>query len=241
MNQRWDMDISGNYKAVPLDTRPKLAEWFVLVMNQSIANTENKIAKSIKTIEKLETEGWSLPDIQSEIERFAKEYPAMITRIYHLEEIFVNKQPPDNLMHPDVFYYHNILRDVPPPVRMRLDPVTGQMIRESKPFYLEMKKRYTMKELAGYWYSICEIVPHDHMRKQDEGKFKHLLTIYSLDEILFAIDASKTARSERDLPPLRNAFDLERYMDLAREFIREKENTHKQVGINKVIRRRDEA
>ncbi|QHW35859.1 hypothetical protein GZH47_33755 (plasmid) [Paenibacillus rhizovicinus] len=235
------MEIEGVRKAAPDGTNLALAEWFVREVNQSAANIENKVAKSIKTIERLISGGWALEDIQEEIMKFAKEYPSMVTRIYHLEEIFVNKQPPDNIMQPDVFYYHNILREVPPPVRMRMDPETGQMIRHSEPFFLEMKRRFTMKELMDYWYTSCQITPHDHMKRQDEGKFKHFLGIYGLDEILFAIDVSKSSRAEMNLSPLRNAFDLERYMDKALEFIREKENTHKQVGINRVIRRKDQA
>jgi len=239
---RWDVDIEDNLKRENFDSKNQLATWFVVSVNKAEANQETKIAKACIAIERLMNDGWTLHDIEDEILKFAKDYPAVVTKIYHLEEIFVNKQPPQNLMQRDVFYYHNLLREVPPPVRIRRDPETGEYIRESAPFFLEMKRRFTMQDLLDYWYRTNYITPNDHMRKQDEGKFRYLLSIYSLDEILFAIDAAKVQRNESELPPLRNAFDLEKYMDGelgAREFIKRKENAHKVAGINRIIKRRD--
>jgi hypothetical protein len=213
----------------------QLARWFVIDVVKAQGGIDQRLNQACRSIEKLISDGWLLIDIQAEIEKFAKSYPDVVTKIYLIDEIFVNKKPPNNLIEPDVFYYHNILREVPPPPKITIKD--GKVIREEQPFYLEMKKRFTMEELLQYWYEKNGITPTAHMLKQDEGKFKYLLGIYNLDEILFAIDVSKTIRAERQLMPLRNVFDLERYMDDAREYILGKKNVHQLQGINQVIKR----
>jgi hypothetical protein len=219
------------------DEKQALAEWFVCQVVQAQNGIETRIIKAVIAIERLLDEGWTILDIQQAIQEFASTYPDLITKVYHLEEVIGNRQPPNNLLERDVFYYHNILREVPPPPRIRF--VDGKPVREEQPFYLEMKKRFTLEDLLQYWYNSNGVSPNDHMRRQDEGKFKYLLGIYNLDEILFAIDVSKTMRAEQQLPPLRNAFELERYMEEARKFIEGKKNVHQLQGINRVIKKRD--
>jgi hypothetical protein len=155
-----------------------------------------------------------------------------------MEEIIGNKQPPNNLIDPDMFYYHNALREVPPPVTIKF--IDGKPVRNESTFYLEMKKRFTMQDLLNYWYQHNSVKPNTGMLKQDEGKFKYILGFYTVDEILFAIDVSKAIRSDKQLLPLRNIFDLERYMDEARNFMEGKKNVHQLAGINRVIQKREE-
>src|SRR5690606_7576633 len=108
----------------------------------------------------------------------------------------------------------------------------GELVRESTAFFLEMKNCFTMKDLTNYWYERMGIVPDDHMMRQDEGKFKYILGNYTLDEVMFAIDAARVARKERQLRPLRNAFELDKYIEDGREFMKAKENIHRSEGIN---------
>lgn len=213
----------------------QLAGWFVCTVVGATAGIDMRIQRAKHSIHALIKDGWQLIEIQHEVEEFARTYPDMVRRIYMLEEIFVNKQPPNNLMEPDVFYYHNSLREVPPPVR--ITRVNDEFIREETKFYLEMKYRFTMNDLLEYWYTAMNIKPNPHMLKQDEGKYKYLLGIYNLDEILFAIDVSKSKRLSAQRPLLRNAFDLEKYVDDAREYILSKKNVHQMQGINRVIKR----
>jgi hypothetical protein len=217
------------------DQVKQLAEWFVYDMVK--ANHINRVWNATQAIQRYLAQGWKIHDLQHEIQLFQKTYPDLLERVYHLEEVIGNKQPPNNLMEPDVFYYHNHLREVPPPPRLRI--VDGKAIREEQSFYLQMKTRFTMEDLLSYWYAMNGLKANEHMKKQDEGKFKYLLGFYNLDELLFGIDVSKSIRAERQKLPLRNAFDLEQYMDEAREYIAGKQNVHKQQGINKVIKKRD--
>jgi hypothetical protein len=215
----------------------ELAYYFVHHITQAKVGVEARIRSALASIPKLLERGWTLQEIKQELDQFAYDYPQLVTNVYHIDEIMSKKEPPNNLIEPDVFYYHNALREVSPPTRIIKDPVTGQFIRQSQPFYLEIKKRFTMQDLLNYWYTQMEITPNEHMIRQDEGKFKYILSNYTLDEVLFAIDAAKTIRKERQLRPLRNAFELDKYIEDAREFIRAKENVHKMQGINREFKR----
>jgi hypothetical protein len=216
----------------------QLSRWFVLEVVQAVGTDEAiaaRIQRSNAAIQKALQAGWTIFDLQHEIGEFARMHPELVKRVYHLEEIIGNKKPPNNLIEPDVFYYHNILREVPPPVRIRIEG--GKVIRSKESFYLEMKKRFTLDDLIDYWHKVHDIRATEAMRRQDEGRFKYLLGIYTLDEILFAIDVSRTIRNELQVPPLRNALDLDRYMDEARRYIEGKKNVHIQEGINKIVRK----
>ncbi|WP_067923602.1 hypothetical protein [Alicyclobacillus shizuokensis] len=222
--------------------REELAQYFVYELVQPSGNAERRVSTAILALERLEELGWTLEEIKQELDTFAKSYPQIIRNVYHLEEIFGQKEPPGNLMEPDVFYYHNELREVPPPTRIVKDPVTGQFIRTDSEFYLEMKRRFTMNDLLAYWYrSNGTVDPKEHTRRQDEARFRYLLGIYNLDEILFAIDCAKSLREERQQSPLRNVFELERYIEDARQMLLEKINVHKLAGINQIIPKKVQA
>lgn len=218
----------------------ELASYFVYQITRSTIGVEARISSAIASTQRLLEQGWQLEEIKNELEQFAQDYPQVVINIYHMEEIMSKKEPPNNLMEADVFYYHNILRNVSAPIKIIKDKETGELIRQSEPFYLEMKKRFTLKELLDYWYHQMNITPNDHMLRQDEGKFKYLLTSYTLDEILFTIDVSKTIRKERQLKPLRNAFELDKYIEDARDFIKGKENVHKMQKINREFKRNED-
>lgn len=219
-------------------TVEQVAHWFVVDLVRPSGGVDNRISTACVAIDKLLKDGWKLEEVVSEMLSFAQTFPAMIAKVFHVDEIFVNKQPPDNLMQPDIFYYHNALRDVGEPVRIRRN-ADGEFVREEKPFYLTMKKRFRMKDLLDYWYDKMKIKSNDHMIKQDEGKFKYLLNVYYLDEILFAIDCAKRVRTSMQAPMLRNAFDLEKYMDEARDLIKEKTNIHIGFKINRTFEQDD--
>lgn len=220
-----------------LETVEELAYYFVHTITQAKVGIKGRINSAITSIQQLLEDGWTLDEIKYELDEFAKMYPQIVVNIYHIEEIMGQKVAPNNLIEPDVFYYHNILRNVSGPTRIKRDPETGKLIRYSEPFYLEIKKRFTLKDLLDYWYKQMEIIPNEHIVRQDEGKFKYLLSNYTLDEILFAIDVAKAIRREMQLRPLRNAFELDKYIEEARALIKEKENVHRLQGINREFKR----
>lgn len=221
-----------------MQTTEELAYYFVHQITQSRVGIEARIGSAMASIPKLLEKGWTLQAIKDELDLFAQTYPQVVLNVYHMDEIMAKKEPPNNLMEPFVFYYHNQLREVSPPTMIRRDE-NGKLVRVSNPFYLEMKKCYSMQDLLDYWYKQMGITPNDHMVRQDEGKFKYILGNYTLDEVLFAIDAARTIRKEKQVRPLRNAFELDKYIEDGREFIKAKENAHKSQGINREVKRHD--
>ncbi len=215
----------------------ELAAYFVNHITEATVGVEARIDNALASISALIENGWTLNDIKNELDQFKLDYPRIAINVYHIDEIMNKKEPPDNLMEPDVFYYHSELRKMSSVPVIKRDPVTKKMVRNSEPFYLEIKKRYTMKNLMDYWYKEMDIIPNEHMIRQDEGKFKYILGNYTLDEVLFSIDVSKIIRKEQQIRPLRNAFELDRYIEDAREFIQKKRNTHKMEGINREFRK----
>ncbi|MCY9186622.1 hypothetical protein [Bacillus halotolerans] len=214
-----------------------LANYFVYNITKSHVGVEGRIKSALTSIPKLLDRGWSLQEIKEQLDLFAYTYPRIVINLYHIDEIMNQIEPPNNLMEKDVFYYHSELREMSSPPKIVRDQESGKLIRQSEDFYLEMKSRYTLQDLMNYWYKKMNIQPTDHLMRQDEGKFKYILGNYTLDEVLFAIDASVILRKERQQRLLRNAFELDKYIEDAREFIRRKENMHKMGGINREFRR----
>lgn len=72
------------------------------------------------------------------------------------------------------------------------DPETCTVIK--RPYYLEMKSRYTMNNLLDYYYTKLVVPMLFRDEKRDIGAFKHLLNSFksplidSVDFILFVID-----------------------------------------------------
>ncbi len=72
------------------------------------------------------------------------------------------------------------------------DPVTCTVIK--RPYYLEMKHRYTMDNLLNYYYDKLIVPPLFRDTKRDTGAMNHLINnfkspvLHSVDFILFVID-----------------------------------------------------
>ena len=72
------------------------------------------------------------------------------------------------------------------------DPETCTVIK--RPYYLEMKSRYTMNNLLDYYYTKLVVPMLFRDEKRDIGAFKHLFSSFksplidSVDFILFVID-----------------------------------------------------
>ena len=90
----------------------------------------------------------------------------------------------------DTIYYHHELQIHSKPGGF--DPVTCTVIQ--RPYYLEMKSRYTMDNLLNYYYTKLIVPPLFRDTKRDIGAMNHLINsfkspiINSVDFILFVID-----------------------------------------------------
>lgn len=217
-----------------METIQELANYFVHIITQAQVGIEGRVRSAEKALETYLSEGWTLTDLKYELDQFASEHPELTTKVYHLQEIMGKKTAPHNLLDEDTFYYHNELRLVSTPVVIKKDD-NGVFQRSEAPFTLQMKKRYTMEDLLAYFYEKNSITSSNHTLRQDEGKFTYLLNQYTIDELLFATDIATHKRKEQGIRSLRNIFDLERYVEDAKDSISKKRNQHRLLNINREV------
>lgn len=215
-----------------------LADYFFEQVIQRILST-NQRQSTAEYIGQLVAEGWTKEEIRSEMDTFAKEYPEMVRNVYTLQQIMSNKKPPHNLLEEDIFYYHNKLRVTSGPAKIIKSPETGKFVRTEPPYYLEMVKVFTIEELLEYWYLSSETIPNESILRKDKGRFDYLLGFYDVDEVLFMIDIAQQIRKDMNQRLLKNIFDLEKYVDAAKEAIKEKRSIARLQNVNKIIERVD--
>ncbi len=101
-----------------------------------------------------------------------------------------NYEHTDSIINGDKLYRHCELQIHSLPGGF--DPETCTVIK--RPYYLEMKSRYTMNNLLDYYYTKLVVPMLFRDEKRDIGAFKHLLSSFksplidSVDFILFVID-----------------------------------------------------
>lgn len=220
-------------------TKYELAQYFVTVILEKNINIETRVSYAIEAIDQLLKEGWTIKALKEELDEFKKVYPSLIPNIYHITEIIGNKKPPNNLIDSDIFYYHNALRETSPPTKLIFNEETRKYERIESPFFLEMKKVFTLDDLLNYWYEKNEIKYQENNVSQDKARFSYLLKYYDLDEILFMIDIAYEDREIKRLKPLRNVFHLEEYAEEAKEAIKRKRSVQQVHQINYIMPKED--
>jgi hypothetical protein len=101
-----------------------------------------------------------------------------------------NYEHSDSIIDSDIVFRHHELQIHSKPGGF--DPATCTVIK--RPYYLEMKVRYTMDNLLNYYYTKLIVPPLFRDEKRDIGAFNHLISsfkspvINSVDFILFVID-----------------------------------------------------
>jgi hypothetical protein len=211
-----------------------LAQYFVHMITEKADPRGRQTQAAEIAIEELQQKGWTIEGIKEQLDRFKSVYADAAKNIYHVQEIMNHIQPPRNLMIPGAFYYHHILRKMPPAPKMIFDPVTKTFHQKVEKYYLEMKPYFSMDELLRYWY-------RGHRKpdkvNQDISRFNYLLKIYDLDVILFAIDIGRQYRKECGRGELTNVFEIEHYIEAAEKRIKEKRALSKLQGVNEIVRR----
>ena len=100
----------------------------------------------------------------------------------------------NSLLNKNVFYYHNQLQILSTPAKF--NPITNQF--KTSEFFIEMKIKYTEKDILNYFYNVFKIDPIFINENKDLGAISYLLKKYSkidfmtsVDFILFLIDYAK--------------------------------------------------
>lgn len=116
----------------------------------------------------------------------------------------------DSLLEKGVFYYHNEFHITSKPPTW--NPVTFK--EECEPFFMEMKIKYTMKQLINRFYDKCKVPVGLRDDRLVEGGLKHLLGKYNnlsapaIDYIMVMMDL---ADEDIDKKTITNVFDIEKY------------------------------
>ena len=121
------------------------------------------------------------------------------------------KDTEPNLLTTDRFYLHPELRVTsnPPVIEVNID--SGEMIRHVEPYYLEMAYSYSPSELMNYYLSKEILIPKNYDRKRFEGAFRHLLSKYDIEVILFMIDRAYDEVTSFDKGSLTTPFEIEEH------------------------------
>lgn len=132
--------------------------------------------------------------------------------------------PLNLLRNPGEIYYHNQLHIISNPPQVLLDIKSGELIRITDEFFLEMRASYTITELITH-YSRLQKVDLNKDMKRSQGSFEWLLKNNSLDIILFTIDYV----TDHDIK-LKAPISLNQYIALGEEQRKEKINELKLMG-----------
>lgn len=139
----------------------------------------------------------------------------------------------DNLLKTGQFYWHPALQETSPPRRIRYDDY-GNYETFEEPFFLEMKERFTVKDLHDYFIQKMPFGPFDN---RAQGMWRHLLSMHEVEDLLFMVDDlhGQWLDSGSDIPP--TPFKLNDHVHGARELLMRRKNICIEGGIDHVIPR----
>lgn len=137
------------------------------------------------------------------------------------------------------FYSHPRLQETPKLPITKLDVETNEFVKEKREdFFLEIIESFTVDDLLTYFYIKhgTEPLPGSSHKTQ----MRNLAKDYSLDMILYLIDASSMMIDEDDYSkePARNPAFLNDYTQEAKELIIKRKNVLVEGGLTKVVPRK---
>lgn len=113
-------------------------------------------------------------------------------------------------MNQGTMFYHNELRLRPEAPKVRFDLDSGLMIKEEQEYFLEMKASYTIDDVCDYIGRKKFLRKAVENRARAIGGLKILIKRYSVDKLLFVIDAANDVYSSKNMF-LRSVLDIADY------------------------------
>lgn len=165
------------------------------------------------------------------------------TDYYNLSSFFdvkaPNRRKKNELIKLGSFYAHPILQEGPRPSRVVMDYKTMEMKREKREdFFLEIIPSFTIEDLIQYYYyqhMIDPLVNSSHFTQM-----KNLTESYSLDFILYLIDASSYAKQEDgDKRYATTPAYLNDFTEEALELMQYRVNVLKEGGLVSIVPRKE--
>lgn len=175
--------------------------------------TNNEKTKTKKTLDYLKDNGYSdneiidiIKNIPNKISLSPNDLPDMLWK--------------DSLIIRDKFYYHSIFHIIPP--APYYDPVNDLIV--SNKFYIEMKIKFTIRDLINYFYNNFPIDISLRNETKDDGAIRYLLNKYKkidfiepIDFILYLIDEAVEQKAI-----LNNILELSNYENNTYEYLKNK-------------------
>lgn len=194
--------------------------------------SDDIVTETLNSFKELLADGWTAESIIRNLDH--KKWKLQD----FLKQFKRNNLKEKNLMKPDEYYWHPQLRIVPDAPKRVVDYDTGLITKVEQPYFLEMRASYTLNDL--YWYYTKQ---HGEPETQGEvGKWKgglrYLLSQYSLDTVLFMIDASANHIRSEDYQPLNSPLDMADYIREAQRAIGEKITEERTAGDEGIVPKR---
>lgn len=157
----------------------------------------------------------------------------------HVSKLFTGKKPRNiNLLESGVFYYHSELRLTSAPPKREIDYDSGEITVINEPYFLEMKASYTVDDLIRYYAKQTRIKLLDHEISRFKGSFNWMLKTYSLEDVLFMIDATVNMCMSEDMPMPQSPLDIQAHIKDARDARNQKITETIQAGGDKIVRKK---
>lgn len=149
-----------------------------------------------------------------------------------------NYHDPENLLVLGKFYFHPTLQVTPPaPVLVIEDDGTMTASYENEPFYLEIKDRFTRKDLVRYFYNKNNKEVPEATIARDVGAFDHMLRFWDVDFILYLIDEAFSYSMDIGTHSPKSPLDIQKYESEAALVYDERKKTCFEEGIDRVLPR----
>lgn len=206
-----------------------LAAMYIVLIERQPLNPNNQKELITELIKALDN-GYTYQDIRKDI-----------LNSFHNDTLFpfykYKKQINANLVKQGVMYYHKELKLMNSLPVINHDIDSGTMTSNKVEYYLEPVASYTMDDLLKYFYSKDMADIQEYNPKRMAGIFKHMIDKYTLDKLLFMIEAA--ARMYQAEHKIFSLADFDSYSSTASQYLEEIKNNCKYSGGDKhVIRKR---
>lgn len=165
-----------------------------------------------KQAENLLKKGWTYTNITNRIinafESGEISCPDSLYKVVPMNQVPPLLQPGNILK--NQFYYHNRLQITSGPTEVIIDE-DGNIIKKAEPFFLEIIEYFSIEDLTSYFHNKMEI-KDSNLFKLNNGGFKKIINNYSLDLLLFTIDAAFFDRKDKKQALLTNYSELYQYL-----------------------------
>ncbi len=145
----------------------------------------------------------------------------------------------NNLIEPGVFYYHSDLHDTSPLPQTYIDPTDGKIkeVDPDRPYWLEMKKEYTLEDALAYFEFYTENKIREQDRKKALGALRYFVDNYGIDVVLHAIEIAQENYEDYNTKQPTQPIHLSDHMNEAIERLETRVANAEYLGLNKIIPR----